>query len=76
MTPQQAFDHLIANRIVHDHQFARIEKWSGKEVLVLRLVTEPQNLDIQESIKCDLIHAESTGDTVNCNNYYYSNFRI
>ena len=48
----------------------------GKELLVIRRLTHYQSEHIQELLNCDLFHSEATGDTVECNRYYFTNFRL
>lgn len=48
----------------------------GKELLVIRSLTHDQSERIQDFLKCDLFHSEPTGDTIECNRYYFTNFRI
>lgn len=77
MTANQAKKILLDTKTVKPCQIKGIENIAnGKELLVVSRLTHGQNLDIQNVLKCDLFDAISTGDTIECNNYFYTNFRL
>lgn len=73
----QALQILLDNKIISQRQAKGIEKIAnGKELLVIRSLTNDQNINIQTILKCDLFDSISTGDTIESNNYFYTNFRL
>jgi hypothetical protein len=73
----QALQILLDGKIISQCNVKGIEKIAnGKELLVVRRITNDQNINIQTTLKCDLFDSISTGDTIECNNYFYTNFRL